>query len=88
VLSKKNNSSILSAKRCWLSRCLGVAPIGYLTELRINLAMRRLLEGKKIKTLYQELGYSSASSFTRIFQQKHGVSPKEWLSSKEITQNN
>ena len=58
---------------------VGLAPITYLTELRINLAMQQIQQGKPIKNLHRELGYTSASSFTRVFQQKNGVSPKEWL---------
>jgi AraC-like DNA-binding protein len=58
---------------------VGIAPIHYLTELRINLAMRRLQQGKSVKSIYSELGYSSVSSFTRAFQQKSGLSPKVWL---------
>lgn len=60
---------------------VGVAPIAYLTELRINLAMRKLKEGRPIKNLHRELGYASASSFTRVFHQKNGLSPKEWAQS-------
>jgi AraC-like DNA-binding protein len=61
---------------------IGIAPINYLTALRINVAMRRLQQGKSIKSLCGELGYSSASSFTRVFLQKIGMSPKEWLANK------
>lgn len=58
---------------------VGIAPINYLTELRMNLAIRHLQQGKSIKSLHRELGYSSASSFTRVFLQRIGVSPKKWL---------
>ena len=57
---------------------VGVAPIGYLTDLRIQLAMRRLKQGASIKKLHRELGYASASSFTRVFQKKNGMTPTEW----------
>lgn len=63
---------------------VGMAPINYLTELRINLAMKRLIKGKSIKSLHSELGYSSASSFTRAFLQKIGKSPKEWLENNSV----
>jgi len=46
--------------------------------------MRRLQQGKSIKSLYGELGYSSASSFTRVFLQKIGMSPKAWLANNSI----
>ncbi|HQT82424.1 MAG TPA: AraC family transcriptional regulator [Ferrovaceae bacterium] len=58
---------------------VGMAPINYLTELRIHLAMKRLVQGKSIKSLYGELGYSSTSSFSRAFLLKTGMSPKKWL---------
>ena len=63
---------------------VGVPPMEYLTEWRLNLAIKRLMEGKPIKTLHNELGYASASSFARTFQQRLGMSPKEWLKSNSV----
>jgi AraC-like DNA-binding protein len=47
--------------------------------LIVNLATKHLLDGKPIKTLHKNLGYSSATSFARSFQQRLGLTPKEWL---------
>ena len=58
---------------------VGVPPMNYLTEWRINLATKYLLDGKPIKTLHKNLGYSSATSLARSFQQRLGLTPKEWL---------
>ena len=58
---------------------VGIPPMSYLSEWRINLATKHLLDGAPIKTLHKNLGYSSATSFARIFQQRLGVTPKEWL---------
>lgn len=58
---------------------VGVTPMNYLTEWRVNLATKYLLDGVPIKTLHKNLGYSFATSFARIFQQRLGVTPKKWL---------
>ena len=58
---------------------VGVSPMSYLADWRLSLAMKHLTSGIPIKNLHKELGYSSASSFTRIFQQRIGMSPKEWM---------
>ena len=58
---------------------VGIAPMNYLSEWRINLATKYLLDGMPIKTLHKNLGYSSPTSFARSFQQRLGVTPKEWL---------
>ncbi len=63
---------------------VGITPINYLTEFRMNLAIRYLKQGKSIKSLHRELGYSSASSFARVFMQKTGVSPKKWLENNSV----
>lgn len=58
---------------------VGIPPMNYLTEWRINLATKYLLDGAPIKTLHKSLGYSSTTSFARIFAQRLGLTPKEWL---------
>jgi AraC-like DNA-binding protein len=58
---------------------VGIPPMNYLAEWRINLATKYLMDGKPVKSLHKSLGYSSATSFARSFQQRLGVSPKEWL---------
>lgn len=58
---------------------VGISPMNYLTEWRISLATKYLIDGRPIKTLHKSLGYSSPTSFARSFQQRLGLTPKEWL---------
>ena len=58
---------------------VGIPPMNYLTEWRISLATKYLIDGRPIKTLHKSLGYSSPTSFARSFQQRLGLTPKEWL---------
>lgn len=55
---------------------LGVAPLSYLQNLRIE-AAKQLLEttGLPIESVVLEIGYEDASSFSRMFQQRTGLSP-------------
>jgi AraC-like DNA-binding protein len=35
--------------------------------------------GASVKTVADELGYANASALSRLFTQKLGASPREWL---------
>lgn len=49
--------------------------IGYLTDYKLNYARDLLFEGKSIKFIAFELGYSSVQHFSTAFQKKFAVSP-------------
>ncbi|TVZ55723.1 AraC-like DNA-binding protein [Lutibacter sp. Hel_I_33_5] len=60
----------------------------YLTEVRINYLINQLKEDKNfrnytIKALAQEIGYTNASAFTRVFKIYKGVTPSEYIKSLE-----
>jgi AraC-like DNA-binding protein len=57
---------------------VGVTPGEYLTRCRISLAQRLLKTGKPVKRVSQEVGYGSQSSFTRVFTERTGMSPRAW----------
>ena len=61
---------------------VGVSPLNYLAEWRLSLAMKHLDSGAPIKNLHKEFGYSSASSFGRIFLQHLGMTPTEWIKAR------
>jgi AraC-like DNA-binding protein len=69
----------------YFKKKVGISPMNYLSEWRINLATKYLMDGVPIKKLHSSLGYSSPTSFARTFQQRMGMTPKEWLS-KSIAQ--
>ena len=58
---------------------LGSTPADYLLRWRISIAQTRLRGGASVKTMSDELGYASASAFSRAFTQVAGASPRAWL---------
>ena len=54
------------------------SPLAFLTELRLELARRKLSEsGRPIAGIAAEVGYRSESAFSRAFQLRYGVRPGE-----------
>lgn len=60
-------------------RVLGVAPAEYLSEWRMALAKKQLSQGRAVKLIAPDLGYANASALSRVFSQRIGMSPREWL---------
>lgn len=58
---------------------VGTGPADYLAQWRLSIAQTRLRSGAPLKLVAQDLGYSSASALSRLFTQKVGRSPREWL---------
>ncbi|MDY0881503.1 cupin domain-containing protein [Dongia soli] len=56
----------------------GLAPLAFLTELRLGLARRKLLAGNDtLAQIAAEIGYQSESAFSRAFQRRYGQRPGE-----------
>lgn len=52
----------------------------YLTDERMELAKRQLTEGERnIRTLAHQVGYENPSYFSRLFREKFGVLPGDYL---------
>lgn len=58
---------------------VGQPPADYLADWRLSLAQSRLRQGSQVKQIADELGYSSAAALSRVFRQRHGCAPREWL---------
>ncbi|MBX3653020.1 MAG: AraC family transcriptional regulator [Ramlibacter sp.] len=58
---------------------VGQTPVDYLAGWRVGCGQRRLREGRALKLVAGEVGYGSASAFTRAFARKVGCAPTEWL---------
>ena len=55
---------------------VGTAPLAFLTELRLDLARRRVAsEATSLATIAIDAGYHSQSAFHRAFQRRYGVAP-------------
>jgi AraC-like DNA-binding protein len=57
----------------------GTTPAAYLTDWRLSLAASMLRSGRPVKQVAAELGFASASSLSKVFRQRMGASPREWL---------
>ncbi|MDI7776477.1 AraC family transcriptional regulator [Asticcacaulis sp. EMRT-3] len=57
-------------------RAVGMAPLAFLIELRLDLARRRVrLEKTPLARIAEETGYLSQSAFHRAFQRRFGIAP-------------
>lgn len=58
---------------------LAQTPAHYLADWRLTVAQSRLRQGRPVKQIADELGYASASALSRLFSQRLGRSPRQWL---------
>lgn len=63
---------------------VGHTPADHLADWRLTLAQAELQRGRSIKVIAQALGYANASALSRVFTQRMGVSPRQWLSQREV----
>jgi AraC-like DNA-binding protein len=61
------------------TQLIGAPPGDYLGQLRVNLAQTLLAKGRPVKQVAHEVGYGSATSLTRAFTMRTGLSPTAWL---------
>src|ERR1700738_1169693 len=59
---------------------VGVTPFDYLTDWRLGIPHTLLQKGDPLKLIAPAVDYTHATALTRIFTQRTGVSPTEWLS--------
>ena len=59
---------------------VGCGPMEYLQQRRLDKARKLIQSGWSVTRACFEVGYSNASHFTRRFQQKYGISPREFAS--------
>jgi AraC-like DNA-binding protein len=58
---------------------VGMTPFDYLSNWRLGIAQTMLRKGKSLKLIAPAVGYANATALTRVFTQRLGVSPSEWL---------
>jgi AraC-like DNA-binding protein len=59
---------------------VGVTPFDYLADWRIGIAQTLLKRGQPLKIVAPSVGYASSTALTRVFKQRLGLSPTQWLS--------
>ena len=58
----------------------GMSPNDYLKTIRLKMAAELLLQQEyRINEIYELVGFSSSSYFTKCFKEQFGVPPKEFL---------
>jgi len=58
---------------------VGMTPFDYLTNWRLGVAQTMLRKGNSLKLIATAVGYANATALTRVFSQRIGMSPSEWL---------
>uniref|UniRef100_UPI004039DCA5 AraC family transcriptional regulator n=2 Tax=unclassified Variovorax TaxID=663243 RepID=UPI004039DCA5 len=61
---------------------VNATPADYLAVWRLTIAQAELRNGASVKMIAQALGYANASALSRLFAQKLGMSPREWLAAR------
>ena len=75
--------STRECSRCF-RRCLNVSPIVYLTQTRVDMAARQLLNSaKSIIEISEDCGFSSPSYFGKVFREIIGCTPTEYRARRE-----
>ncbi|MGS0742914.1 cupin domain-containing protein [Glaciimonas sp. GG7] len=63
---------------------VGMTPLDYLTDWRVGVAQVLLKNGQSLKLVAPAVGYLSPTAFTRVFSQRIGTSPSEWLAQSMV----
>ena len=58
---------------------VGTTPFDYLTDWRIGVAQTLLRQGEALKMVAPAVGYAGSTALSRIFSERVGLSPMEWL---------
>jgi len=64
-------------------KTVGCTPGAYLQAWRIKLAQQALRQGKSLKLIADEVGYSGEAALSRAFKAQCGVAPREWRQQKD-----
>ena len=60
-------------------KVVGMTPFDYLTNWRLGVAQTMLRKGSSLKVIATAVGYTNATALTRVFIQRLGMSPSDWL---------
>ena len=63
---------------------VGMTPFEYLTNWRLGVAQTMLRKGNSLKLIASAVGYANATALTRVFTQRVGMSPSEWLAHSQV----
>lgn len=63
-----------------------MSPIQFVKSMRLNNAAMKISEGKTVSEAAWDVGYQSASQFSREFKRTYGQSPRQWSSTTQVSQ--
>jgi AraC-like DNA-binding protein len=63
----------------YFRQVVGMTPFDYLTNWRLGVVQTMLRKGNSLKLIASAVGYANATALTRVFTQRLGVSPSQWL---------
>ncbi len=63
----------------YFRQVVGMTPFDYLTNWRLGVAQTMLRKGNSLRLVASAVGYANATALTRVFTQRVGMSPSEWL---------
>lgn len=61
-----------------------MSPIQFMKSMRLNNAAMKIAEGKTVSEAAWEVGYQSASQFSREFKRMYGQSPRQWSNAAQV----
>ncbi|WP_424969648.1 AraC family transcriptional regulator [Dinoroseobacter sp. S76] len=61
-----------------------MSPIQFVKSMRLNNAAMKIAEGKTVSEAAWDVGYKSASQFSREFKRMYGQSPRQWSSMAQV----
>src|ERR1700751_5872637 len=70
----------------YFRQVVGMTPFDYLTNWRLGVAQTMLRKGNSLKLIASAVGYENATALTRVFTQRVGMPPSEWLTRSPGTQ--
>src|SRR6201994_2195581 len=70
----------------YFRQVVGMTPFDYLTNWRLGVAQTMLRKGNSLKLIASAVGYANATALTRVFTQRVGMPPSEWLTRSPGTQ--
>lgn len=84
MLAKECNISEVYFRKLFVNQ-FGITPHQYIIDIRINNARQLLAEGAlKINAVAEKCGFSNPYHFTRLFKEKTGLSPTEYMNRNRI----
>lgn len=61
-----------------------MSPIQFVKSMRLNNAAMKIAEGKTVSEAAWDVGYQSASQFSREFKRMYGQSPRQWSQAMQM----